>query len=537
MNPQTRKYYVLLVHYGDSTPTDTALSSLINCQQPPDKIFVIDHGKTPFTSPHSQLIIVKPEFNAGYFAGINTGLGALVAHRASPHDIVVVMNNDIKISPTTFVQLRAWWQKHPQNALLGISNFAYVNLFTGRANFTSPTCPPKPCAKAGNFPYIHGAFFSAPYHVFMSLRGLPDRYFLYWEDVLLSTQVSRLNIPLRITKKINIIHHQQPPAPASDQLYYLVRNGALFLERETPLPWRFYWWIINRLRFIYHSLRTPHSVVGLALRDAIKNKTGPRFTQPSSFSSAGAVVVTYRTSSFTLKTCLKSLHDNNIKKIVVVDNENDPIIKTIARQFTAIYLSSPTNLGFASAANLGGAKLSTQHILFLNPDAQLSTGACAEAVKFLLTHPHVGIVGLTLVSPNGQPEKNCFGPPVTPLSLITRHFFRFKSASRPGWVSGGAMLIRRRLWLKLKGFDPRFFLYWEDVDLCRRAHQASWQIAHLSTAKAIHHRGASSTNQNKKTKLYDKSADNYFRKHYPKTICLILRQLRLFYRLFLPQVD
>ena len=233
----------------------------------------------------------------------------------------------------------------------------------------------------------------------------------------------------------------------------------------------------------------------------------------------GAIVVTFRTPKRMLQNCLASLRSSGIQNISVINNtkENNP--------------------GFAAAANTGAARLPNKYLLFINPDASLTPGAGEIAQDYLDNHPNVGIVGLLLTSPAGHPEACSFGATVTPLSLITRHFARQhrpKSPTPVGWVSGGAMIIRRDLFRQLGGFDPRFFLYWEDVDLCRRARQAGHHTVLLPQAKAIHQRGASLTRGQRKTKLYDQSADKYFCKHYPDMICLLAKSARSLYRFFSP---
>lgn len=235
--------------------------------------------------------------------------------------------------------------------------------------------------------------------------------------------------------------------------------------------------------------------------------------------NVGAVVVTYQTPKRILQNCLASLRANGIQNISVINNtkENNP--------------------GFAAAANTGAARLSNNYLLFINPDASLTPGAGETAQNYLDNHPNIGIVGLLLTSLTGHPETCSFGATVTPLSLVTRHFIRPRVPTKPtpvGWVSGGAMIIHRDLFRQLGGFDPRFFLYWEDVDLCRRAYQAGWQIILLPQAKAIHQRGISLKDKQLKTKTYDQSADKYFCKHYPDMICLLAKSARSLYRFFSP---
>jgi len=237
--------------------------------------------------------------------------------------------------------------------------------------------------------------------------------------------------------------------------------------------------------------------------------------------SIGAVIVTYHNSPNQIDQCLKSLHQNDIYQISLISNDKN-------------------NRGFAAAANLGADKLSTDYLLFINPDAYLLPGVIPPAIRFFNQHKTIGIVGLSLCNPSLEPETNCCGSPVTSFSLITRHLTSSHPPEQPqsvGWVSGGAMIIRRRLWQQLHGFDPRFFLYWEDVDLCRRALKLNQQIFYHPHLRVIHERGASLSDSPHKTKLYDQSADKYFCKHYSKPICLSQRYLRYLYRLVSPSVD
>jgi len=239
-------------------------------------------------------------------------------------------------------------------------------------------------------------------------------------------------------------------------------------------------------------------------------------TSISTTNLIGTVIVTYHTPPDQLQRCLASLHQNNINDIAIIDN-------------------SEQNIGFAAGANQGAAKITKPYLLFINPDAYLTPNTIYPTLRLLQTRPNIGILGLMLCQSNLQPETSCFGRPVNPFSIFTRHFAPPVIPREPspvGWVSGGAMIISSQAWQKLSGFDSRFFLYWEDVDICRRAWQAGYQVYLAPSAKVIHERGSSLKDITQKTRYYDESADNYFRKHYPKPICLWQRYSRHLYRLF-----
>jgi GT2 family glycosyltransferase len=240
-----------------------------------------------------------------------------------------------------------------------------------------------------------------------------------------------------------------------------------------------------------------------------------------SIGSVGAVIVTYKTPTEQLQKCLKSLRQNDIHSVSIVNNDT-------------------TNPGFATAANQGAAKITNELILFINPDAELIPNTITKAVRLFQNQQEVGVVGLMLCNLDHQEETHCFGPPVTPISLFLRHFMSQSIPSQPrpvGWVSGGAMIIRRSAFQALAGFDPQYFLYWEDVDLCHRARQAGWHVYIVPSIKVVHQRGASLRDLAKKTRYYDQSADKYFHKHYSKPIWLFQHYSRILYRFLSHSVD
>jgi N-acetylglucosaminyl-diphospho-decaprenol L-rhamnosyltransferase len=246
--------------------------------------------------------------------------------------------------------------------------------------------------------------------------------------------------------------------------------------------------------------------------------------------SVGAVIVTYN-SAKQVSQAIRSLWGNGVTDIIVVDNASTDHTLAILKRLGIMVVSNSHNIGFGSACNQGSSYLNHPYILFLNPDARLQPRSLALAVKYLQSHPDHAVAGLSLHQPNGQPETNCYGSPVTLGSLLRKR----PPSSRLGWVSAGALLLRRRAFNEINGFDPTFFMYWEDVDLCRRFQLAGWKIGRVPQAQVIHLRGASSVDSVQKTSFYDAGADKYFQKHYAAPIWILQRLLRRFYRLFSPR--
>lgn len=256
--------------------------------------------------------------------------------------------------------------------------------------------------------------------------------------------------------------------------------------------------------------------------------------------AVGAVVVAYN-SARQLPVCLRALQTGGVREVVVVDNASVDGSASVAAQAGARTLSLEQNRGFAAASNAGARQLATPYLLFINPDAEVMGEAVRDAEAYVAAHPAVGVVGLSLRDDQGKVEPGSFGDEVTIWSLARRRGAAGahtvpREPTHCAWVSAGAMLARREAWEAVNGLDPGFFLYWEDVDFCRRVRQAGWRVVLLPTALVQHQRGVSLTDRRQKTKLYDASADRYFRKHYATTIWLMQRGLRVLYRLFSPEV-
>lgn len=253
----------------------------------------------------------------------------------------------------------------------------------------------------------------------------------------------------------------------------------------------------------------------------------------------GVVTVTHNNTD-DIAQAIRSALVQGIKNIVVVDNASSDDTQGIISRLPVKVLCNESNEGFASAANTGAQMLNTEYILFLNPDTQLHD-SIRSAVDYLSSHRGVAVLGLSLRSERGNIEKYSFGGKVTPVSMVTRWFQKFlvqeSSLKNPmvvGWVSGGAMIVRRSVFDEIGGFDPRFFMYWEDVDFCRRIADGGHTVVYFPTVQVYHRRGSSLRDNREKARLYDESADRYLRKYYPSLICLVLRYIRHLFRFLSP---
>ena len=255
-----------------------------------------------------------------------------------------------------------------------------------------------------------------------------------------------------------------------------------------------------------------------------------------------AVVVSYNTRDELLQ-CLGSLEAPAVPlEVIVVDNASrDGSADAVAQRFPAATLvRNDDNVGFARACNEALRLSRAPYVLLLNSDAEVKPGAVAAMRRLLESRPRVGAVGPRTVAPDGAVEVS-FGPHLTPLrEWRQRRLVRGVRARRPealrraaalsaaehepAWVSGACVLLRRRAIEQVGGFDEGFFLYEEDVDLCRRLRQAGWTILFTPAAEVVHHLGRSMEKAPERARLeYHRSHLRYYRKHNGRAAAAVLR--------------
>ena len=222
-----------------------------------------------------------------------------------------------------------------------------------------------------------------------------------------------------------------------------------------------------------------------------------------------AVVVSYD-SAPDLGACLRSLAAAGIERRVVVDNGSSD--GSGAAAATADpgheWIDSGANLGFGRAANLGAAASAEPYLLIGNADLVVDPAAPATLLERLRAEDGVGLVGPRLVNPDGSTYPSARTFPnlvdaighgllgiVAPSNPFTRRYRVLDrddtEAPTVDWVSGACFLVERRAFVAVGGFDPAYFMYLEDVDLCWRLRRAGWATAYEPAASVLHVQGAS----------------------------------------------
>lgn len=249
--------------------------------------------------------------------------------------------------------------------------------------------------------------------------------------------------------------------------------------------------------------------------------------------TATVVIVGYRAYP-ELRRCLASLARHEPETpVVVIDHAADSAQATaLAGEFPRVrYLPTSANPGFGAGVNRG-ARAAAGHLLLLNPDCELTMPLVGALAGVLASHPDAGVVGGLVRESDGRVQASARAFPdattgvagrtswlsrVLPGNPLTRR--NLKTAEGDGvrrvdWVSGALMLIRRECFDAVSGFDERFFLYWEDADLCRRAADAGWSTWYAPIAEVTHATGRASQHAPVPSLVaFHTSAFRYYWKH------------------------
>lgn len=221
------------------------------------------------------------------------------------------------------------------------------------------------------------------------------------------------------------------------------------------------------------------------------------------------IIVNYNTERL-LRNCLKSISDMTkgvVYEVIVVDNNSsDTSVSMIRRDFPFVKLIESTkNLGFGRANNLGALKASGSFLFFLNSDTELRNDTISILHTYMREHTDCGIAGGNLVDVNGTPihsysmrlpsewtELERFCPKLS-LRLQGKNAFYNHSGKviDVGYITGADLMISNALFKSAGGFDPDFFMYYEETELTSRIRNLGYSARCVPDAVITHIKGAS----------------------------------------------
>ena len=226
------------------------------------------------------------------------------------------------------------------------------------------------------------------------------------------------------------------------------------------------------------------------------------------------VTVSWQTGPRLLEAVASILASPGVDEFVLVNHGNPPEMIRSLRTMAAdhdhfILIETGANLGFAKGCNIGAQRASGDFVLFLNPDAVLAPGVTRRlktSAAELMGRPW--IIGARIVNQDGSEQRGGRRAELTPRSALisflgldrilpgTHNLHLERDPLEPDLmpvsvVSGAAMMMDRREFLSLGGFDERYFLHVEDIDLCRRVRDAGGEVVFEPRANIVHYGGTS----------------------------------------------
>lgn len=253
------------------------------------------------------------------------------------------------------------------------------------------------------------------------------------------------------------------------------------------------------------------------------------------------IIVNYNVRDYLYK-CLKSIEDAvahlRIQTIVVDNNSQDGSLEYLRPHFpNVIFIESKDNLGFGKANNLGFGYAKGKYFLILNPDTILQENTLDVMYNYMESHAEVGISVCKMLNADGSFQSACrrgFPTPWASFSKLfglqalfpkSKFFGRYNQTFLPidqtyytEAVSGAFMFSRADVIKEVGGFDPDFFMYGEDLDLCYRVHKAGYKNAYVHSTSIIHYKGESSKRSSlDDIKIFYNAMEIFAKKHYAGT--------------------
>ena len=259
------------------------------------------------------------------------------------------------------------------------------------------------------------------------------------------------------------------------------------------------------------------------------------------------IIVNYKSWS-KLKNCIKSIQNQSHinTQIIVVDNfSNDNKLKHFQNKYNQVnWIENKNNLGFAKACNIGALKAESKWLLFLNPDTILERNSLSSLIKYSNSNKEHRLIGIKQLNQDGS-NTNAYG---LFLNIWTSTgFFRIfnrilkgltykkmnsKEISSPDWISGSFVLLRKTDFIKLDGWNEKYWMYYEDMDLCKKAQLLNLKVSLFNNWKCIHFHGESSRKNRSisvMTKLeVIKSSHIYIQNHFKNLNALSLHLVLVF---------
>ena len=262
------------------------------------------------------------------------------------------------------------------------------------------------------------------------------------------------------------------------------------------------------------------------------------------------IVVAYYPGPILLDCLTAALDQDGLERVVLVENGLDAEMRgrvdALAAESDRLQiLRGHGNVGFARGSNLGATAATGSHVLLLNPDCVLQPGVVRRCLEVFADHPEASLVSARITNPDGSEQAHNRRRLITPWNSIVeslklyRLFPGAKSMERVllidqdsptevtpvDCISGAFMMLPTPIYRAMGGLDERFFLHFEDVDLCARIRKDGGTILYVPDVAAMHMKSTSDTPALFVEWHKTVSALRYFRKHFTDTLSIVTRPL------------
>lgn len=248
-------------------------------------------------------------------------------------------------------------------------------------------------------------------------------------------------------------------------------------------------------------------------------------------------IVSYNTRVLTLD-CLRSVFESTLTtrfEVIVVDNDSkDATVEVIRTSYPTVHLiGNHENRGFAKGINQALAVSTGRYLLMLNSDTRVQRKALDRMVVCLDGDPEIGAVGCKQRTEDGRLYRSCFPfpsirdhlvhasflqkcAPVWQKTLAARQTIDCTKSQDVDWINGACLMVRTDLMRACGGLDEGYFMYFEDVDLCRAFHRRGYRIRHLADVDIVHLIGRSGERDRTRLNLvWEFSRIRYVERHFP----------------------
>ena len=257
------------------------------------------------------------------------------------------------------------------------------------------------------------------------------------------------------------------------------------------------------------------------------------------------IIINYKSTDFLFNN-LKSVYrfvKNTPVRIQVHDNGSGDGLECVRTMFPKVNIyRNSYNMGFAKATNNALKRSTAPYIMIINPDTVIKDGFFESILEFMDTNPDVGIAGPKIFNDDGTIQGSARSFPSIHSAFFGRTSFltklfpnsRFSRANiltkindgktpmEVDWVSGACLVVRRQAFEDVGYLDESFFMYWEDVDWCKRMWANGWKIVYFPLASVMHYIGGSSDNNVFQSVLeFHKSAYHFCSKHMKPSLAFL----------------